>query len=171
MPRRFSLSTVAAVVGTFMVLGCGDGSDPTAPPGQDPLAPNLAVNNTGFFDRDFTIWDPCNGEFVDFVTKRKHVFNTTFDANGGIHIGFHRAWRGKGVGQVTGTEYPFNFPWQRQFYVRGPFPEVFHQSVNNNLVSKGSADNRLFTHTEQFTVNANGDVTVDIVHRNLRCVG
>ncbi len=150
------------------VIGCADAPVPTE---VDTPEPNLAVVNTGFFDFNFTTFDGCNGEFVDFVTKRKHIFNTTFDAAGGVHLGFHRAWEGTGVGQTTGTVYNLNWPNQRQFYSLGPFPVIFTRRIANNLVSRGSADNRIFSLTEHVTVNANGDVTADVFDLTLECVG
>ncbi len=150
------------------VIGCADAPVPTE---VDTPEPNLAVVNTGFFDLNFTTFDGCNGEFVDFVTKRKHIFNTTFDAAGGIHLGFHRAWKGTGVGQTTGTVYNLNWPNQIQQYFGGPFPQTFTQRIANNLVSRGSADNRIFSLTRHVTINANGDVTADVSHFTLRCVG
>ncbi len=162
---------VAAPLVVALAMGCGDTPAPMTPGGVDTPGPNLAVVNTGFFDFNFTIFDGCNGEFVDFVTKRKHVFNTTFDASGGVHVGVHRAWWGTGVGQTTGTVYSFNWPRQEQFYAPGPFPEIFSQRIANNLVRRGSADNRIFSLTLHVTVNANGDVTADVFDLTLTCVG
>ena len=150
------------------VIGCADAPVPTE---VDTPEPNLAVVNTGFFDFNFTTFDGCNGEFVDFVTKRKHIISSTVDAAGGVHFGFHRVWTGTGVGQTTGTVYNLNWPRQRQSYAGGPFPQIFSRRIANNLVSRGSADNRIFSVTEQFTVNANGDVTADVFDLTLKCVG
>ncbi|MHC4406850.1 MAG: hypothetical protein ACYTG0_45115 [Planctomycetota bacterium] len=153
----------------FVAAACDSATKSVEP--TDVTGPSLAVVNTGFFDLNWTTFDECTGEDVDFVTKRKDVFNTTFDEAGGIHMGWHRTWVGKGVGQVTGTEYILNWPWQRQFYARGPFPETFTQRVNNNLPSKGDADNRILSLTDHVTVNANGDVTADVFDFTLKCVG
>jgi hypothetical protein len=166
--RKGPLSALTLVFLSSAIMGCADAPVPTE---ADVPEHNLAVVNTGFFDFNITIFDQCNGEDVDFVTKRKHIFNTTFDAAGGVHVGFHRAWWGTGVGQTTGTVYQLNWPWQEQLYARGPFPQVFSRRINNNLPTRGSAPNRLFSLIQHLTVNANGEVTVDFSDLKLTCVG
>jgi hypothetical protein len=155
----------------FVVIGCTDTQDPTAPAGVDVAGPSLAALPPGWTEFNWTTFDGCNGEFVDFETRRAQRIEVKSDANGGFHFSFHRTWIGTGVGRDTGTEYVFNWPGEWQEYVGGPFPETFTRMLANNLVSKRGAENRIFRGLIHYTVNANGDITSDVSNLTLECVG
>lgn len=125
----------------------------------------------GWVQLDFTSGDNCNGELVDWTTRRIDRSSLKSDGAGGFHFSLHRTWIGTGVGQVTGTEYILNWPNQVTENVRPPFPYTFSRVIANNLVTKGSADNRIFRLVQQFTINANGDATVNRSDLTLECVG
>lgn len=160
--------TLSLALAALVLSACVD----TATQPTEVTGPSFARTSApaDWQEVNFTRFDNCNGEFVDFETKRKWVTTITNDGARGFHVGLHRAWRGTGVGQDTGTEYTLNWPWQQQQYTRG-FPFTLTRTANNNLISKGKADNRIFKGTRHITVNANGDVTVDFNDITLECVG
>ena len=153
-------------------VACTDQPAPTAPAGVDVPGPSLTVVNTGFEPFNFTIFDECTGENVDFVTRQKTVFNVEVDPTGGLHVGLHRAWIGTGVGQTTGTVYNLNWPWQQEFQAPlGSLPFILVQAINNNLPSRGSADNRIFSLIHLFIIDANGNPRANVLDLTLTCQG
>ncbi len=169
MTTRLRWLVLSITLACLSTASCGE-----TPASPDPVPVELSqevVSNTGWVDVSITLFDVCNGELVDFVTQRKIITTVTDDGAGGFHLGIHRAWRGTGVGQVTGTVYNMNFPNQIQLYAGGPFPEVFTQRIANNLVTQGASDNRLFSLIAHTTINANGDVTTAFGDIVLECVG
>ncbi len=171
MRAQSSLLFPACLVLAVLASGCTDAESPMAPSTPELPEVSLSALPPGWFELDFTANDNCNGEMVDFETRRIDRLTVKEDAAGGFHVSLHRTWIGTGVGQVTGTEYNLNWPHQVTNNFRGPFPETFNRYIANNLVSKGSADNRIFSLLQHLTVNANGDVTVDRSDLKLECVG
>lgn len=157
---------VALVLGGALAA-CSEG--PAEPAVRDVVTAEALP--PGWFQFDFTSNDNCNGELVDWTTRRIDRISVKTDGAGGLHFSLHRTWIGTGVGQVTGTEYNLNWPHQVTENVKPPFPYTFSRVIANNLVTKGSADNRIFRLVQQFTVNANGDVTVNRSDLTLECVG
>jgi hypothetical protein len=164
-----ALLPLGALLGLGLaVTSCAD--TPTEPALRDAVTAAAALP-PGWVAMNFTTGDQCNGELVDFTTRRIDRVSLKQDGAGGFHFSVHRTWIGTGVGQISGTEYTFNWPNEISEHFRPPFPYSFTRAVNNNLVSKGNADNRIFRAVFKFTVNANGEVVNDFVNSRLECVG
>ena len=164
--RRTLLNT--AIVCTLAALGCGEAADPATLVGIS--TPNFAVvGESEWRDVDFSTLDQCNGERVDFSTRRRVVNTVTFDGSGGGHFGSHRAWEGTGVGRTTGNEYILNWPLQlQQSFAALPF--TFTRRIANNLVTKGSDDNRIFSVTAHFTI-IDGETISEVREVAMNCAG
>lgn len=161
-----SVLPVAALL-ALGVTACTE--PPTAPVDRDPVTAEALP--PGWVEVDFTTFDTCNGEFVDFTTRRTDRVSLKADGAGGFHFSLHRTWIGTGVGQATGTEYNLNWPHELSENVKPPFPYTFTRMIANNLVSKGDAENRIFRLVQHATINANGEVSVVFGKSTLECVG
>ncbi|MEQ9569145.1 MAG: hypothetical protein RLN75_03055 [Longimicrobiales bacterium] len=162
-----ALPLVALALGTVLIACTEEG--PAEPTVRDVITAEALP--PGWFELNLTTLDNCNGEPVDWTTRRIDRVSTKADGAGGFHFSLHRTWIGTGVGQVSGTEYVLNWPHHVNENVKPPFPYSFSRVIANNLVTKGNADNRIFRLIQKFTVNANGDVTVDRSEITLECVG
>lgn len=164
---RRHVTSLVLPVALLSLMACGE--TPSQPDVPDP---SFAVNGAGeWVDINLTTFDSCNDELVDWTTRQQIRTWSRADKSGGFHIGFHRTWVGTGVGQVTGTESILNWGHNVQRYFGGPFPQTFTRVIDNNIVTKGSAANRIFSLKQHITVNANGEVTVDHSEQKLVCVG
>jgi len=157
-------------LGVF-IAACSE--TPTETPTMD--APPVAFSNAavpdGWFEDNRTTPDNCNGELVDWTTRRIDRVSFREDGAGGFHFSLVRTWIGTGVGQVTGTEYILNWPNTVSEHIRPPFPHTFTQVIANNLVSTDGSENRIFRLVQHRTVNANGELTSDVADLTLECVG
>lgn len=74
------------------------------------------------------------------------------------------------MGTKSGRTYLLNGASAFGQSVKPPFPATVTDTVNVRVISKGSSDNQLIKGRMQYTVNANGDVTVDRMERTAECV-
>ena len=116
----------------------------------------------------------CNGEEV-IVTGELHLtFQTTVDANGGLHERFTMVPHNvRGVGSVTGTQYKAVGGNHWHVFTAGAdsLPFNFTQAEMFNLVSQGGSENLQLKFTFHGTVNANGVETVFFDRASGKCVG
>lgn len=154
-----------------LVLACGE--NPVAnDAAEEPIltAASAAALPPGWEARSLSILDDCNGETVAIESRFLRRFVVTPAPQGGVHINFHWSEIGTGVGETTGTEYNYTSADNRD-RKRFDLPATFTIALSRHLISKGSADNRLFHATLHITVNANGDETVNFLDTSVECVG
>ncbi|WP_458208122.1 hypothetical protein [Haladaptatus sp. NG-SE-30] len=116
--------------------------------------------------------NPCTGEDM-VVTKGRSLFDldTRPDGSGGVHITLHFNTQGAETeGTESGRTYLLNGAAAFSQNVKPPFPVIVTDTVNVRVISQGSADNQLIKGRMHFTVNANGDVTVDRMEGTAECV-
>jgi hypothetical protein len=106
------------------------------------------------------------------VTGTLHVlFHITVDDAGGMHVDIHDNPQGTtGVGLTSGTAYHAVGSAQVMSESNGPTDqmEISHQAVFG-LISEGQAANFDFVAVVHSTVNAGGDVTVDLSEIRMEC--
>jgi hypothetical protein len=106
------------------------------------------------------------------ITGELHVlFHVTVDDAGGMHVDIHDNPHGTtGVGLTSGTAYHAVGSAQANSENNGPTDqmEISHQAVFG-LISQGQAVNFDFVAVVHSTVNANGDVTVDLSEIRMEC--
>lgn len=157
---RFGFALFAAVLLTLVAAG-----------------PAAAATQTFRSTENFSIFVPCAnggaGENVDGVLKVLQVFGTTSDGAGGFHGHLDFKLHGAGVGDVTGDTYqmhadvPFIFASHVNDNAGGS--EVFTVNFSLDAIGSGNAPNFHATFQGHFTMNANGDVTVDRINITETC--
>ena len=113
---------------------------------------------------------PCSGDVV-LLTGNLHVLITTeVDANGGIHLKSHFQPQGiSGIGAPSGDKYQGTGVTQAHtnIHPNGAFEDTF---VNNyRIIGQGKGNNLLLHTTIHVTVNANGDVTANVLNASAEC--
>lgn len=113
---------------------------------------------------------PCAGENV-FISGRLHLLIIEqYDANGGIHYKFHGQPQGMtGIGLVSGNTWHATGLTQGHTNVHSglPFEDTY---VNNyRIIGSGPGNNFLVHEVFHITVNANGDVTANVVNASVEC--
>ena len=88
---------------------------------------------------------------------------TVLDRNGGAHSRFHFNWAGiTGTGLTSGDTYVVpQTQSNTDYYHQGGFPANGTGTLTFQLVSKGSGENVRVKGVWHFTLNANGELTVD----------
>ena len=166
--------------GTLLLASaCADGREgtPTAPAHSHG---ELAVTQE-FDDREGDIfWNGCTGEYVGFASGSiEHVLvDSRSDGNGGFHVRVHRngqhyngpglTWNGS-TWEPTGTQYVGTSVVNYSMNAAPPFPVEYTYTQRVRLIQKGSGSNSFFNLIDHITVNANGDVTADVVHGFITC--
>ena len=115
--------------------------------------------------------NPCTGETVVVSGELLITNKATFDAAGGGHFTFTlvpRQVRGEGE---SGTVYKAVGGQREHFNVNAG--ESLTDTFTNafNLISQGGGDNFIVHITFHTTVNANGDVTSEMLLDRAECVG
>lgn len=120
------------------------------------------------------VFIPCaNGGAGESVTISGdlHILITTTINDNTLHLTQHFQPQGlTGVGSVTGDKYQGTGVTRQDVNVNGivfPFNTTF---VNNfRIIGQGQGNNFLVHQTVHTTVNANGDVTADILNTSMEC--
>jgi hypothetical protein len=137
-----SLLSVSSLIVVKSVLAQGN---PTTTHTRTSLSANLL--------------NPCNGEFVATQAEQLMVFHVTHDADGGLHVHVTTNIQGTGTGLTTGAKYQLSAVATANFNSNGATEQNLWQDFVFN--GQGSVPNFLVQEEEHFTINANGDVTVD----------
>lgn len=121
-----------------------------------------------------TVFIPCAlggvGEVLAISGPLHVLITETIDAAGGTHLGLHFQPKGiSGLGLVSGDKYR-GTGITRQHINTSALPPFNFTFVNNfRMIGQGSGNNLLVHDTIHLTVNANGDVTADIVKTSVDC--
>ena len=116
------------------------------------------------------IFIPCAPD-IAFVTGDLHVLiSEEEDSNGGVHLKSHFQPQGiSGVGLLTGDKYQATGVTQEHTNIHSglAFEDTF---VNNfRIIGQGPGNNLLVHTTFHVTVNANGDVTAEVLNSSVDC--
>jgi hypothetical protein len=154
------------LIGTLVfIVSCSDDTVPTGP--TAPKAPMVAAASvtTEVFNEPFgyvpSLW-PCTGEVVEFNGVVSGVRHTTINGNR-IIDNVTRVLRLQGEGLSTGNTYRLVNPLAVTFsgsLINGQFSASF---VGQFLItSQGPGNNLVSPVVGHVTVNANGDVTIEL---------
>lgn len=94
----------------------------------------------------------------------------TVTENGNVHVKVHFQPQGaSGVGLVSGDTYHATGVTQEEFNINGPLP-ITDTFINNFRIIGQGPDNNLLVHTTiHITINANGELTADVVNATVEC--
>lgn len=179
MSRSIWSSAAGMVVLALAAGACVD--EATTPLSPEPQPPSMGVTQS-FTDIEGTVfWNSCTGEWVGFGagSVRHEVTQTKDDGAGGYHIRFIRngqhydgpglEWTGSGFVE-TGTRYVGNGVTTYSINAKPPFPGEYTYTSNIRVMQKGSGTNMLFHVVDHITVNANGEVTADVLDSWFECL-
>ena len=174
------LSGAAAMV--VLALAAGACADDVKTPVSPDVAPPSEAAQQSFTDLGGAVfWNACTGEYVGFDagSVRHTVTQVVDDGAGGYHIRFIRngqhyngpglEWTGSGWVE-TGTRYVGNGVTTRSINAKPPFPGEYTYTSNTRVMQKGSGANMLFHEVDHITVNANGEVTADVLDGWFECL-
>jgi len=131
-------------------------------------SPASAATQTFRDQTNFSISVPCAnggaGEEVNGILKVLEVFGITEDGAGGFHGNLQVKLHGAGIGDVTGDAYQMHADIPIAFeHVNDNAggSEVFTANFGVDAIGMGDAPNFRINFQGHFTMNANGEVTVD----------
>lgn len=123
------------------------------------------------------IWVDCanggRGEFVRLSGDMHQLILDTSDANGGRHVATQSQPMGiTGYGEITGDKYQGAGVTRHQYNFQSPpdfYPLEFTDVNNFLLIGPGQGNNLLVHETYHMTINANAEVTVELLTIRLEC--
>lgn len=126
------------------------------------------------FTQPFALDDmnPCNEDSVRITGELRITVRTIVDAQGGQHFAFTLVPQHLGGESASGTHYKVVGGDRQSFQVRAdgtPLTTTFTTSAM--LISQGGADNFLQVMMGHLTINANGELTVQLVSDRQECRG
>ncbi len=135
-----------------------------------PAPTNAAVVVNTSIPFTIGVFIPCVPEPA-LLTGRLHVLiTTTVDNNGGAHFKSHFQPQGlSGFGLVTGDKYQGTGVTQEHINIHSGlgFQDTF---INNfRMIGQGPGNNLLVHTTFHVTVNANGNVTANVLNASVDC--
>jgi hypothetical protein len=154
--RRRALVLAAPAAGAFLAVSM-------AAPAQAATDYNVTIP----FAADMI--NPCNGEEV-FVTGTEHDNDhITFDGSGGAHVDFHFNVAGASGTGSQGNTYQFLADFRSSAEVT--VGQVFNGTLNEQMVSHGSAPNFVVQDHAHFTVHEDGTVSSEHSYFTSECRG
>lgn len=98
------------------------------------------------------------------------LVRTTTDAAGGIHFGIHQNAQGvSGIGLYFATPYRSTLAQNTVVIVPGPPPVEMTDVLHLNLIGRGQGSDLHLRSRTHVTINANGEVTADLLDFQLTC--
>ena len=111
---------------------------------------------------NFSVFNPCNQEFVS-LSGQVHILSSfTADASGGFHSVFHTNEQATGIGLTTSARYRFTWANDIAASSQTPPPSEFTLTQQNNYISQGNVPNFLLHYTLHTTMNAQGQTASTI---------
>ena len=115
-----------------------------------------------------TIAVPCAGELVRLFGQVNLVSHQTYDGNGGFHVKVHTNPMGvRGFGLTSGT--PYRGTGVTQWVQNVKVGEQYTFINNFRIIGRGSGNNFMLHQTIHYTINANGELTVDFSKISTSC--
>jgi hypothetical protein len=124
---------------------------------------------------EFDFLNPCTGETILFRGTVQVFFEEKQDANGGSHFQVHAHLHGQGVGLTSGDKYVLNETQNNHQNFRVPSESGaanFHITQSLRVIRQGQdmlGDDFQSEFLLHLTINANGDVTADVVRTESQC--
>jgi hypothetical protein len=119
-----------------------------------------------------TLSNPCVPELVDISGDLHTLIHSTVDNAGGTSFDLHISFQGSGIGESSGVEYVSSSTFQDSTYVAaGGFPTEHTVDSQLKLISQGPLDNFLMTARMHMTINANDNITADVLSVTGVCQG
>lgn len=124
------------------------------------------------FPVEATFETMCMGEEALFVGELDEIVHLTIDPTGHLHVAFATHLNIVGTGLVTGTTFRYvqaeAGPQSGDFFGDGsPTESTFTHT--SRMISQGSGQDLFFHMTLHVTVNANGELTADVLQTDLGC--
>ena len=117
------------------------------------------------YDEENDVYNCPDADIEDIHVQGSYTIKTTtvLDGNGGVHSRFHFNWAGiTGTGLTSGDTYVVpQVISNTDYYHQGGFPTSGTGTLTFQLVSKGSGENVRVKGVWHFTLNANGELTID----------
>jgi hypothetical protein len=164
MPNRVKVVVVMlalALVAGLLALALG--AKPTQAQAQTDTFNQRAPIDGVFFNE-------CTGEFVTYAGTEHVVIHRTEDASGGFHFKFHENIQVQGE-SASGAKYVAHEIDNES--------EVFSESADNLTItrtlqfirqgSETATDDFLLKQLVHFTINANGELTSEVVNQKVEC--
>ncbi len=117
-----------------------------------------------------TAYSSCTGEIIAISGYYHQQVNITYDNSGGAHLSLSENFQGvSGIGETSGLKYqiPGTFHVTENFTAGQAFN--FTETLNEALISQGSAPNEQIHGLLHITVDANGNVTSYIDTFSITC--
>ena len=174
---RRTLVGLTTLVVAGSLLGCDDvGRGPTGPNAMSASPLFAATVSTTNQQIPFALvaFVPCAnngaGELV-LVSGTLHVLqHLTITEDGNVHVKTHFQPQGaSGVGLTTGDTYHATGVTQEEFNSNGPLPFTDTYINNFRIIGQGPDNNLLVHQTIHITINANGELTADVVNTSVEC--
>jgi hypothetical protein len=124
---------------------------------------------------EFDFFNTCTGETIIFEGTVQVFFDFKEDANGGIHTQGHAHLHGQGVGLTSGDKYVLNETQNNHQNFRVPLESGaanFHITQSLRVIHQGPGtpgDDFLTKILLHVTINANGEVTADVLRVESEC--
>lgn len=110
------------------------------------------------------------GENVQLSGTLHIVSRAVDDGSGGFHVSSHSNPQGvSGVGLISGDKYQGTGVTRNNVNFKPPFPSESTYVNNFRIIGQGPGNNYLVHETIHMTVNANGEVTADVVNTSVDC--
>jgi hypothetical protein len=129
-----------------------------------------AVDHQNFsFPFEFSLSNPCSGEFVDFNGTFSGNATTVRTPSGQIHFTAHQLLTGQGQG-TSGNRYSFSDTLNTSVtFAPDSAPFVLTQITLDHVLAQGNAPNFVLHRTNHMTINANGEVTASSIEGSAEC--
>ena len=169
---RWRIPLVAALA-LFVAFGCQDMPVEPTPDANlnTPLLKAEVTHGYWSFTDEFDLIIPCGGvdELAHVVLGGQVQYSMTEDANGGVHSRGTIVTKGTALGEF-GSRWTIHEAWPTTFYIT---PDGDDRVYNDNYISmwvgKGHAPSWNDWGFYKWTMNANGEVTVDRYSNRTEC--
>jgi hypothetical protein len=159
------MKTLALLGVAAFAIACDSPTTPRAPLKAPTILSRAVLSNTRVETLALAS-DDCNGGFLTLTATFHDLFAVTGDAAGGFHVKFHENVQGQGSNPVTGIDYVAVQEINQELNASAGLEQT--ETIQYNLIAKGSTPNELYRLDFHITITPNGDVSS--FHDNFRLV-
>jgi hypothetical protein len=128
------------------------------------------IHDHEVFALNFVDFSACSGEFIHFTGAVIFRSTTTIDAQGILHVRFTANDASvRGIGMTSGTIYRRVGATHQSIREDGGAPVNGTFTNSYSFIGQGQTANQILVENGHFTVNAQGQLTVDFVNSRLTC--
>lgn len=135
------------------------------------LADAETYTDSGGYEFSQVVLNPCNGEMISLEGDLHEVWHLTFDGNGGFH--FHLQINPQnivGEGLTTGATYRFSGTVNELYNFQSTQDAANFTFIDQHrYIARGVSENTVMQERYHVTINASGEVVVDLVDVELIC--